>query len=166
MNTAEDIEARMRQALDGKFYNTDGRDAHEERRAREAMRLRDQEIAENMKRNRRRALMARNAAKIELAELRKISNQITPRRILVAVSYAHGVPIADILGPSRNRKIVYARQHACHVMRHMAKMAYPKIGDELARDHTTALHSTETWEHIKQRFPNEVACVVRMLIDE
>lgn len=165
MQTAEDIEAMMRQALDGKFFLPDGRDAHEAQRAREALRAKDREIAETMQRNRRRAIMAKNAARIEMEELRKISSDITPRRILVAVSFAHGIPIADILGPARERRIVVARQHACHAMRHLLKMPYPQIADQLARDHSTAIHSANTWMHLQKRYPNEVEIVSRMLAE-
>ena len=165
MQTAEDIEAYMRQKLEGKFYLTDGRDAMQVKRDEEAMKAAARAQAERKQIERRRRLQARNAAIIEMEELRKITNQITPRRILVAVSYAHGIPIADILGPSRSKKIVYARQHACHAMRHIAKMKFPAIGDELARDHTTAMHSAETWQLLQTKFPNEVALVNKFLFD-
>ena len=138
MSLAEDMERRIAQALEGKFFLPDGRDLNVVKKQQEALRAKDRAELENQQRDRRRRLMAVNAAKMELLDLNR---EITPRRILVAVSYAHGIPIADILGPSRTRSTVYARQHACHAMRHIAKMKFPHIGDELARDHTTALHS-------------------------
>lgn len=165
MNTAEDIEARMRQALDGKFYTTDGRDAAVVKREREEMTAHARNAALIKQQERRLALMARNAAKIEMEELRRANQKITARHILVAVSYAHGVPIAAILGPARARKLVAARQHACHAMRYVLGMTYPQIAYQLARDHTTAMHSANTWMHLKQRYPSEVETVSRMLAE-
>ena len=165
MNLAEDAEARIRQALDGHFFLTDGRDMAEIKREKEAMSAHARNEAAIKQQERRLALMAKNSAKIEMEELRRANPTITPRHILVAVSYAHGIPIAAILGPSRARKIVLARQHACHAMRYLLKMPYPQIGDHLARDHTTAMHSAITWIHLQKRFPNEVATVSRMLAE-
>lgn len=166
MSAAHDIEARIRAALDGKFFLTDGRDARELKRQQEAMTAHQRHEQAVRQQQRRLALMAKNAAKIEMDELRRIDSKITPRHILLAVSYAHGIPIAAILGPSRERRTVYARQHACHAMRYVLKMTYPAIGDELARDHTTALHSSNTWVHLQKRFPKEVMLVSQMLARE
>lgn len=165
MNTAEDAEARIRNALDGKFFLTDGRDLCELKREQEELTAHRRHEEAIRQQQRRLALMAKNSAKIEMQELRRASTKLTPRHVLVAVSYAHGIPIAAILGPSRERKTVAARQHACYVMRHLLKMAYPKIADELARDHTTAMHSANTWAHLQKRHPNEVATVSRMLAE-
>lgn len=166
MITAEDAEARIRNALDGKFFLTDGRDLCEIKREQEELTAHRRHEEAIRQQQRRLALMAKNSAKIEMQELRRASTKLTPRHVLVAVSYAHGIPIAAILGPSRARKVVYARQHACHAMRYVLKMAYPKIADELARDHTTAMHSANTWTHLQKRFPNEVAAVNQMLTRE
>lgn len=161
MSAALEAEQLIARALDGKFYMPDGRDMHLVRRQQEAMRVRDRAEAENRQRERRRRVMAQNTAKTELRDFD--AKQITPRKILLAVSYAHGIPISDILGPARNRKIIFARQHACHAMRHIAKMKFPKIGDELARDHTSVLHSCTMWERLKPRFEAQVAAVRKLL---
>lgn len=163
MSAAHDAETIMRRMLDGRFFLIDGRDANVVKREREALRAADRAIAESKAKGRRRQLMAQNAARMELQELD--ARQLTPRKILVAVSYAHGIPIADILGPSRNRNIVFARQHACHAMRFLAKMKFPAIGDELARDHTTVLHSCETFECAKHVFAKQIALVNSILLD-
>lgn len=163
MSAALEVEQMIARALDGKFYMPDGRDMHLVRRQQEAMRVRDRAEAENRQRERRRRVMAQIAAKKELLD--HDAKQITPRKVMLAVSYAHGIPVADMLGPARNRKIIYARQHACHAMRHIAKMKFPAIGDELARDHTTVLHSCTMWERIKPRFEAQIAVVSSILID-
>ena len=157
------MERHIARALDGKFFLPDGRDMHVVKRQQEAMRAADRAEAEARQRDRRRRLMARNAAKMELRELPGV--EITPRKVLVAVSYAHGIPISAILGPERARKIIYARQHACHALRHIARMSFPAIGEEIARDHSTTQHSCRTWEHIKPRFAAQVAIVNSILID-
>jgi chromosomal replication initiation ATPase DnaA len=163
MSFAEDMERRISRALDGKFFLPDGRDMHLVKRQQDAMRVADRAEAENKQRDRRRRVMAQHAAKMELRELTGV--EITPRKVLVAVSYAHGIPIAAILGPERARKIIYARQHACHAMRHLARMKFPAIGDELARDHTTVLHSCTMWERIRPRFAAQVEIVNSIVLD-
>lgn len=67
------------------------------------------------------------------------------RGVLREVSEASGIPIARILGPSRVRPVVEARQLVCHVLRRHG-MSYPQIGKVIGRDHTTVIHSVRAVE--------------------
>lgn len=67
------------------------------------------------------------------------------RAVLTEVSEATGISISRILGRSRVRPVVEARQLVCHVLyRH--GMSYPQIGRLINRDHTTVLHAVRAVE--------------------
>ncbi|HEX9711831.1 MAG TPA: chromosomal replication initiator protein DnaA [Actinomycetota bacterium] len=53
-----------------------------------------------------------------------------------------GMSRADLLGPSRSRPLVQARQVAMYLCRELTPLSLPKIGDAFGgRDHTTVLHA-------------------------
>lgn len=68
----------------------------------------------------------------------------TARRIVtaaaVATSQRVGVPSSAILGKSRERDIVQARQVVAWVACHEG-LGYSEVGRQLGRDHTTVMHS-------------------------
>jgi chromosomal replication initiator protein len=69
---------------------------------------------------------------------------ITPRRILEATSAMFDFPIDDLIGKSRRRPLVTARQIAMYVMRELTDLSYPAIAREFGgRDHTTVIHAVE-----------------------
>ena len=159
MNAAQEAEAIIRQKLDGKFFLPCGRDRNVVRQEEKAMRSE----AASARHDRQRRLMAQNAAKMELKDI--TGKRISSRKILLAVSYAHGVAVDDIIGESRRKNMVYARQHACYVMRQTTKKSYPEIASRMSRDHATVLYSCRTWERLKPRFKAQVAIVNSILID-
>lgn len=55
---------------------------------------------------------------------------------------------ADIVGKSRSRPVVLARQHCFYQLR-QAGFSYPTIGHYLDRDHSTVIHGCK--EHAKRR---------------
>lgn len=62
-------------------------------------------------------------------------------RIICAVAKAHGVSIRELIGPRRNRHLVYARQHAMWELRQHTDLSSVQIGVILGnRDHATILH--------------------------
>jgi chromosomal replication initiation ATPase DnaA len=69
------------------------------------------------------------------------------RKIVMEVAEAHQVSVRDILGPTRFRHVVYARQEAMYRVRNEIvirgePMSYPEIGRKFGgRDHSTVLHS-------------------------
>jgi chromosomal replication initiator protein len=70
--------------------------------------------------------------------------QITPERILQLTSDKFGFPVDEIMGKSRRRPLVTARQVAMYVMREVTDLSYPAIAREFGgRDHTTVIHAVE-----------------------
>ena len=65
-------------------------------------------------------------------------------RIVGVVAAAFGIAPDQVVGPSRTRHVVEARQVAMYVLREGRGLSYPAIGEALGgRDHTTAMHSVE-----------------------
>lgn len=74
----------------------------------------------------------------------KQPRQITPARILEETSDMFGFPIEEIIGPSRRRPLVTARQVAMYVFREATDLSYPAIAREFGgRDHTTVIHAVD-----------------------
>ncbi len=69
---------------------------------------------------------------------------ITPDLILSKTSEMFGIPVEDLIGASRRRPLVNARQVAMYVCRELTELSYPAIGHEFGdRDHTTVIHAVE-----------------------
>jgi len=69
---------------------------------------------------------------------------ITPKLILDSSAEHFGFPIEELIGSSRRRPLVAARQMSMYVMRELTDMSYPAIAREYGgRDHTTVIHSVE-----------------------
>lgn len=69
---------------------------------------------------------------------------ITPQLILDATSKMFGYPIEEIIGKSRRRPLVTARQIAMYVFRESTDLSFPAIAREFGgRDHTTVIHAVE-----------------------
>jgi chromosomal replication initiator protein len=69
---------------------------------------------------------------------------ITPDLILAATADMFGFPIDELIGKSRRRPLVTARQIAMYVMRELTDLSYPAIARVFGgRDHTTVIHAVE-----------------------
>jgi chromosomal replication initiator protein len=67
---------------------------------------------------------------------------LTAKDITQIVSNFYDVTIDDIVGKSREKKLVTPRQIIMYLMRNEIKSSFPSIGSELGgRDHTTAMHA-------------------------
>jgi len=94
-----------------------------------------------------------NAIPPTLESVKKILSGITtnlqkkslnPKDILNTVAAFYDVPVADILGQCREKKLVTPRQIIMFLMREEIKSSFPTIGQELGgRDHTTAMHAVD-----------------------
>lgn len=62
------------------------------------------------------------------------------RRLVAAVARNHGLEMADIIGPSRQRPVIAARFECMYRMRVELRMSYLSIAAKLKRDHTSVLH--------------------------
>ena len=69
---------------------------------------------------------------------------ITPDLILNQTSEIYGFSREDLVGASRRRPLVTARQVSMYVFRELTDLSYPAIGREFGdRDHTTVIHAVE-----------------------
>ncbi len=72
------------------------------------------------------------------------ARQLTPRMILDTTAEMFGMTIDDLIGKSRSRPLVTARQISMYVFRQMTDFSYPAIGREFGgRDHTTVIHAVD-----------------------
>ncbi|MDO8521317.1 MAG: chromosomal replication initiator protein DnaA [bacterium] len=66
----------------------------------------------------------------------------TPKQVINTVSLYFDLPIEDLLGESREKRLAFPRQIIMYLLREEVKSSYPAIGAELGgRDHTTAMHA-------------------------
>ena len=69
---------------------------------------------------------------------------ITPDLILDRTSEIYGFSREDLIGASRRRPLVTARQVSMYVFRELTDLSYPAIGREFGdRDHTTVIHAVD-----------------------
>jgi chromosomal replication initiator protein len=69
---------------------------------------------------------------------------ITPDLILDHTSNLYGFSREDLIGASRRRPLVTARQVSMYVFRELTDLSYPAIGREFGgRDHTTVIHAVD-----------------------
>ena len=74
----------------------------------------------------------------------KIHLQITPELILTKTSEMYGFSQEELIGGSRRRPLVTARQVAMYTFRELTDLSYPAIAREFGgRDHTTVIHAVE-----------------------
>jgi len=64
-----------------------------------------------------------------------------PRAIIQAVAEEFRVTVSELESPRRPRRIVVPRQMAMYLLREVAQLSFPQIGELLGgRDHTTAMY--------------------------
>ncbi len=74
----------------------------------------------------------------------KEQRPITARLIIQTTADLTGFPVEDLVGQSRRRPLVNARQMAMYIFRELTDYSYPMIGREFGgRDHTTVIHAVE-----------------------
>jgi len=65
----------------------------------------------------------------------------SPDAILQAVAQEFNITVSELKGPRRTRRISVPRQMAMYLLRDLAQLSFPQIGEFLGgRDHTTAMH--------------------------
>lgn len=68
-------------------------------------------------------------------------------QIMLAVAAAHKVTVAELCGPSRQRRIAWPRQELMWALYDTGRYSMPQIGRFIGgRDHTTALHGIRRHE--------------------
>ncbi len=78
---------------------------------------------------------------------------VTAERIIDATAEMFGFPVEQLIGGSRRRPLVDARQIAMYVTRNMTELSFPDIGKAFGnRDHTTVMHAVRKIEaHMGER---------------
>jgi len=89
----------------------------------------------------------------------KQPRQITPQMILDETADMFGFSVEEIIGASRRRPLVTARQVAMYVFRESTDLSYPAIAREFGgRDHTTVIHAVDK---ITTSWPNADRSTIR-----
>ncbi len=72
------------------------------------------------------------------------SRVITPTLILDVTAELFGWSVEELIGPSRRRPLVNARQIGMYVFRELTDYSYPRIAEEFGgRDHSTVMHACD-----------------------
>lgn len=67
---------------------------------------------------------------------------ITAKNVLTTICDFYDLPLTDLVGACREKRLVVPRQIAMYLMRQELKSSFPGIGQEMGgRDHTTAMHA-------------------------
>jgi chromosomal replication initiator protein len=67
--------------------------------------------------------------------------EISANTIMAVVADFFGITVDDLVGPSRSRALVHARQIAMYLCRELTDLSLPRIGEKFGgRDHTTVMH--------------------------
>ncbi len=75
-------------------------------------------------------------------EAQSLKRSLTPKELINVIAEFYDVQVVDIIGKSREKRLVTPRQIIMFLLRDELKMSYPAIGNELGgRDHTTAMHA-------------------------
>ncbi len=65
----------------------------------------------------------------------------SPEAILRAVAQEFNITVSELTGPRRTRRVSAPRQAAMYLLRELAQLSFPQIGELLGgRDHTTVMH--------------------------
>ncbi len=86
---------------------------------------------------------------IRLSEDKKVP-ELTPERILEVASSHFGLTVRDLIGQSRRKELVFARQAAMALCRSLLGMSYPALGKLFGgKDHSTVLYSIRKFQQLQ-----------------
>ena len=78
----------------------------------------------------------------------------SPDAILDAVAQEYNITISELKGSRRTRRISVPRQMAMYLLRDVAQLSFPQIGEYLGgRDHTTIMHGATKIEKSLREMP-------------
>lgn len=114
--------------------------------SREALRRRREAVEEKARVD---AVMRELARQQRITDWMKEAHKGRPsaKRIIQSIAREHGFTYEDIVGPSRNRKLVAARYHAVwEVKREYPLISTPRLGRLFGgRDHSTLVWALKVW---------------------
>lgn len=86
------------------------------------------------------------------------------KRCFHAVCSWYGLTAEELKSKSREQRIVVPRHHFCWVVYHnRIDISYPMLGRYLGKDHTTVMHSVETFGLLKDALQKEIAGVDELI---
>lgn len=86
------------------------------------------------------------------------------RRVIGATARRHGLTAADLVGPSRCRRVSLARGMAMYLARRLTTKSLQSIGTAFGgRDHTTVLHGIRVTETRRARNPGIAADIDQLI---
>lgn len=89
-----------------------------------------------------------------LRDLVREEEPIDAKTIIAACAESFGVTVADIVGQSRTKQIVLARQAAMYIIRARLNLSLNEIGFHFGgRDHTTVMHAIEKMLRLRAEDP-------------
>ena len=81
------------------------------------------------------------SASAALADLVARPSTLTLSEVIQVVAHFYNVPVADVVGPGRNKELVKPRQVVMYLGREELQVTLPQIGEALGgRDHTTVMY--------------------------
>ncbi len=81
----------------------------------------------------------------------KVSANISTKKIIQTMARHFDLDSSDIIGPRRNKELVYARQITMYLLRSLLNQSYPQIGEAMGgRDHTTVMYSVDKIERLRK----------------
>lgn len=87
-----------------------------------------------------------------LADLLPRRTDVDPDNVVRTVADTFGVPMDDMLGRGRSRKVALPRQIAMYLLREEANISLPQIGEALGgRDHTTVMYGCDKIADLLER---------------
>ena len=86
----------------------------------------------------------------------------TLRNIRTAVCKEFGITVAELTGPSRERRIAHCRAVFVAISRKMIKASQERIGREINRHHSTVLHLERRGMQLMRSNPEYLAKVHRI----
>ena len=82
----------------------------------------------------------------EIKNRTRIKARITPEEVMSIVAKNYGITSSDILSRVRKREMCDARHMFCAIMKKHFRYSLKSIGEMVSgRDHTTAIHSIQTF---------------------
>lgn len=67
--------------------------------------------------------------------------------VIARVAASYGVTVEEIMGKSRNRPIVWARQEAYYAVKVATGAAYTRVGKIFGRDHSTIMFGVDAYKN-------------------
>jgi chromosomal replication initiator protein len=88
-----------------------------------------------------------------LQDLKAVSTRLNTPEIQKIVSDYYGVSLADLLGRSRQKRLVRARQMALYFCRIYTEKTMVELGRLFQRSHASVVHALQTLERDRKTLP-------------